>query len=146
MNEKTNLTIRIGKALARRSSRRGFLRFAGAAALGLGVGLHGVSLTWALDCYDCPGAGSNCNCSEPDAGNCCLRWPQGSCGQNGTYACTSTGCDSRCTQESWNCCFDCCSWTCAECCCNYNGCSCAIKYNVSCGGCHCAFVPEGAAA
>jgi hypothetical protein len=140
MAEKHDLTARLAARLASKSSRRGFLGFAGATAVGLGVGLHGASLAWAQSCIDCGTA--VCGCS----GACCLYYSDTSCSDIG-YPCSDFGCNSNCTQQSWTCCYASCRWICAECCCNQGteGCSCAIQGTVSCGGGNCNFAPSKAA-
>lgn len=107
MRDKKDLTVLLGSRLASKTSRRGFLGFAAMSALGLGVGLNGASLAWADACAGCP----NSDCGCPNPGSCCLVYANDSCGKNpGTYACSSFGCDSRCTQASWTCCYGGCQW------------------------------------
>lgn len=143
MDDRRDSVARLGEILAVRPSRRGFLRFAGLAAAGLGISLNGGSLAWAASCIGCSSV--VCGCLG-NPGDCCLAYADGSCGTNpGTMPCTSSGCDPSCLQQSWNCCYAHCRWICAECCCSGNGCSCAIQGNVSCGGGTCAQGPAVAA-
>lgn len=114
----------VGAALASRSSRRGFIAFAGRAALGVALALNGSSLAYASDC-PCVCSGDPCPCDsgcELDCENCPLG---GGC--SGT--CTSGG--------SWNCCVDGCVWVCSECCCSGFPCTCFTRTCDDCGGGQC---------
>jgi hypothetical protein len=115
---------------ASRSSRRGFLRFAGSAALALGLGLHGVSLVEAsAPCYGCVGC-------EPD-GKCNAGAGEGPCSN-----CNPTGCPNGCsTTGYWTCCNSGCYWQCSECCCNNSGCYCFSPTCRSCGSPNCPCLP-----
>lgn len=127
MSNVDKVTLRLSGKLATKSSRRGFFRFAGASAVGLGLGLHGVSLTSASCSPPCDGPSDcNPNCTSPYPA--CLN-------------CQAFACPVGYTQNSWSCCIDCCKWLCAECCSGSSYCHCFIRGTIACGGCQCPQLP-----
>lgn len=143
-----DLIHRMSTRLAARASRGGFLRFAGGAALGFGLALHGVSLGEANAAAPPPCA-CGLSCSGCDGGACSSTAP----GCMSTYGltCVNQGCPSGCcTSGSWSCCTLCCWWKCNECGCTINGqcqpCRCFVNSHANCGGCNCPNTHEEAAA
>lgn len=116
-----NLVQRLAASLASRPSRRGFIGFAGKAALAGGMWLSGGSLAEAAHCAVCRG-GPCPECSSPH-GQCvgCID---------------GAGCPSNCTQSSWHCCNNLCggnSQICAECTCPGDTCCyCFVCSSVVC--------------
>lgn len=123
------VTRTLGAALARRSrSRRGFIVFAGQAALGIALALNGSSLAFAAAC-PCP-CGGQCPCVG--------------CGAECTGCPTSGGCPANCTGGSeWTCCVNGCVMLCSECCCGGTECHCFRFTTASCGAPDCSQVPTG---
>jgi hypothetical protein len=127
-----SLTERLGERLARTSSRRSFLRFAGGVALGVGLTLSGSSLAYADPC-PCGCGGGPCN-------------PCIGCGSDCTDCGLGGGCGSGCTSGgNWNCCVSGCVMNCAECCCGGTACHCFIFIGQSCGSPNCPSLPMRAA-
>lgn len=115
----TDLTTSLASKLASRPrTRRGFIIFAGQAALGLALALNGSSLALADSCpcvcstiCPCVGCGDTCNnCSN--AGGC------------------GAGCLSG---QDWFCCVNGCIMECSECCCGGTACHCFTFNGSSCG-------------
>lgn len=121
MDEFTN---KLAGKLGARTSRGAFLRVAGGSALGLALGLNGVSLASAQCSPPCGGCdGGACDSPYPACSSGC---PQGA------------GCPSGYTAAGWICCTSCCKWSCYECCNGSTYCHCFYNSNQSCGGCSCA--------
>lgn len=129
MSAEDRLARHVSGRLAAQSSRRGFLRMAGASVLGLGLAMHGVSLASAQCSPPCGGC---------DAGECYSPYP--ACSN-----CTASGCPIGYTQSNWTCCTNCCTWVCAECCSGSYYCHCFILGGLNCGGCFCPQAPVRAA-
>lgn len=136
------LTQQLSTRLAARSSRGGFLRLAGTAALGLGLVMHGASLTEASAATPLSSCPCGLGCGGCSGGQCGSNTPEcGTCGTN--------GCDPACcTSGQWNCCSAAtgyCVQACAECCCNGQACHCFVQL---CQSCHSGYIcpcHEGAA-
>jgi len=132
MGKTIDLTERLAARMATGSSRRGFLRMAGASALGLGLAMHGVSLAEATSCSGCGGCDSDHNCHAASGNpicSVCVTGPGGGCDQ------------SKCSISGiWTCCSSGCVVTCEECCCSGQGCHCFFRTGARCGAQNCPFV------
>lgn len=125
------LTERVSTSLARRSSRRQFLKFATAGSLGTGLFLtrSGVSMATHIGgCAHCTGGPCNpCGSPHPDCAGI----------GEGCYSCANGGgCNAnRCqTTGEWNCCTSFgCVQRCAECSCPNGCCHCFILIGQPCG-------------
>ena len=115
----SDLTTTTARLLARKSSRRQFVKFVGAASVGAGLWLSrtDVTLGSVTACASCPGGPCN-PCSSP-YGNC-------GTGSDHCKSCESGGgCGVGCTTTGeWYCCktFPQCRIRCSECSCPTNGC------------------------
>jgi hypothetical protein len=131
------LTARVAGGLARKSSRRHFLKFATASSLGTGLFLTrtGISLGTITSCVGC--AGGPCpDCASPaptcdSIGRSCPQ-PTGCPSAGG-------GCPSGCTTTGeWFCCKNSCTVRCSECSCTEGCCHCFTTiWGQSCGGGQC---------
>lgn len=117
----SGLTQAVTNTLAARPSRRGFLGFAGRAALAAGFWLSGASLAEAQSCQPCFGVPCpECDSPHPQ----CVGCIEGS------------GCPGDCTQSSWACCPNnqCggAAVICAECTCPTGCCHCFVCSQILC--------------
>ena len=119
------LVRHMSDALAAKTSRRGFLKFAGSFALATGMMLGGSSIAYAST--PCNGCDADHRCNSPAPA--CRR-----CSTSGCYGCRQTG--------AWYCCYNGCEYKCAECCCNGSGCRCFVSTGASCGARYCPRVGE----
>lgn len=123
------LTQKFGAGLASKYSRRGFIGFAGKAALGMALWLNGSSLAYATHCA--------CGCDVVNP-----RCPCRGCGAECTNCAGGGGCGTGCSSSNtWNCCINGCVMTCTECCCNETQCHCFTFVGQSCGSPNCPFAP-----
>jgi hypothetical protein len=125
-----DLTGAAARSLARRSSRRQFIKLLGAGSLGAGLFLTrtGVSLGAVTSCVGCGGGPCNpCGSPAPICEN--VGFPCKTCQQGG-------GCPTGCiTSGEWFCCLSSgnragCRFRCSECNCGPNG-------NCNDPACHC---------
>lgn len=129
MDDSKKVITDLAARMAARTSRRGFLRLAGTAVVGMGLAMNGVSLanaTCSPACNAC--MGTDCVWQYPTV---CSGCPGGS------------GCPSGYTGKCWICCTNCCDRYCCECCNAFTGdtCHCRFDTTTSCGGCICPFSP-----
>lgn len=127
-----DITPRLSAQLAARPCRRGFLRLAGAAALGLGFVLNGAPIVLADSCPHNPCLCGEVTCPGCDASGHC----EGPVGDNPCSSCGTNGCPSGCTSSgTWYCCGSAtgyCRQQCAECCCNGINCTCFQQQCTNC--------------